>query len=35
MLQVARGYLSAIWKDIITPMGLPMMTLNHESDIDF
>jgi hypothetical protein len=30
LMQEAGGYLSAIWKDVVTPMGLPVVTLNRE-----
>ena len=30
MLQAAGGYLSAVWKDVVTPMGLPVMTLDRD-----
>jgi hypothetical protein len=31
LVQEAGGYLSAIWKDVVTPMGLPLTTLNRDS----
>jgi hypothetical protein len=31
LVQEAGGYLSAVWKDIVTPMGLPLTTLNRDS----
>ncbi len=31
LVQEAGGYLSAVWKDVVTPMGLPLTTLNHDS----
>jgi hypothetical protein len=30
LLQEAGGYLSAVWKDVVTPMGLPIITLDRE-----
>jgi hypothetical protein len=30
LLQEAGGYLSAVWKDVVTPMGLPLMTLDRQ-----
>lgn len=30
-LQRAEGYVSALWKDMVTPSGLPVVTLNKES----
>jgi hypothetical protein len=31
LVQEAGGYLSAVWKDVVTPMGLPLTTLSRDS----